>query len=181
MLQAILVIGQYAYCPEFLGNTRFTRFKMAIRVLPKIFGQYAYCPASKAGQSQYCPIHSNQPFKPQPYHQYLVSLSHFSYISGEKQTPQQICLMTWKLLCRRFRPFVFFQITKLEPLQIRRQKWWFRQTELVGYILPRRGYLLPPRFRKGGGEGGDDHYRGSFFRTPPPYILYQILYYFGSG
>ena len=171
MLQAILVIGQYAYCPEFLGNTRFTRFKMAIRVLPKIFGQYAYCPASKAGQSQYCQIHSNQPFKPQPYHQYLVSLSHFSYISGEKQTPQQICLLTWKLLCRRFRPFVFFQITKLEPLQIRRQKWWFRQTELVGYILPRlwlrKRHTVPPPILEQ--CYCSKHYTGSISSERPPY------------
>ena len=46
MLQAILVIGQYAYCPEFLGITRIARFNRAIPVLPKIFGQYAYCPES---------------------------------------------------------------------------------------------------------------------------------------
>ena len=83
MLQAILVIGQYAYCPEFLGNTRIARFNRAIPVLPKIFGQYGYCLDSKAGQSQYCPIHSKQPFKPQLNHQFLVSLSHFSYLRGK--------------------------------------------------------------------------------------------------
>ena len=44
MLQTILVIEQYEYCPEFLGNTRITRFNRAIRVLPGIFGQYAIYP-----------------------------------------------------------------------------------------------------------------------------------------
>ena len=56
MLQAILVIGQYAYCPEFLGNTRITRFNRAIRVLPKIFGQYAYCPDKFSRYYHDCPI-----------------------------------------------------------------------------------------------------------------------------
>ena len=152
MLQAILVIGQDAYCPEFLGNTRFTRFKMAIRVLPKIFGQYAYCPASKAGQSQYCPIHSNQPFKPQPYHQYLVSLSHFSYISGEKQTPQQICLMTWKLLCRRFRPFVFSKSPNWNPFKFDAKNGDFGKRSLSDTYSLEAVTCFPPGSERGEGR-----------------------------
>ena len=57
MLRSIVVIGQFANCPIFLGNSRITKYDWAIRELPEKIGQLANCPNCTIDFYQNCPTH----------------------------------------------------------------------------------------------------------------------------